>query len=76
MRPSWKAAPKWARWLAMDKDGSWWWYEERPAKDASAGKFHNDVEGSLGQKARSSEELAWEASLEWYKDNLPEGEGK
>lgn len=29
-KPSWKDAPKWAKWLAMDADGFWWWYEEEP----------------------------------------------
>jgi len=30
MKPDWKDAPEWARWLAMDDDGSWWWYSIRP----------------------------------------------
>ena len=76
MRPAWKDAPEWARWLAMDEDGSWWWYAERPVKDASWGKFRNEVEGSLGQKARYSEEFDWQLSLEWYGDHLPKGKGK
>jgi hypothetical protein len=29
-KPDWKDAPEWARWLAMDGDGSWWWYEQKP----------------------------------------------
>lgn len=32
MKPDWKDAPEWARYLAMDKDGSWYWYEEEPLK--------------------------------------------
>ena len=28
--PSWDDAPEWARYLAQDKDGTWWWYEEKP----------------------------------------------
>jgi hypothetical protein len=32
MKPSWKKAPKWAKWLAMDSDGQWFWYEEKPEK--------------------------------------------
>ena len=30
MKPSWDDAPEWAQWLAMDEDGRWWWYEEKP----------------------------------------------
>ena len=27
MKPSWKDAPDWANWLAMDENGEWGWYE-------------------------------------------------
>lgn len=29
-KPDWKDAPEWAQFLAMDKDGEWWWYERGP----------------------------------------------
>lgn len=29
-KPSWKDAPGWANWLAMDEDGTWFWYEAEP----------------------------------------------
>lgn len=29
-RPSWKSAPEWATHLAMDKDGSWFWFDGKP----------------------------------------------
>lgn len=29
-RPSWRAAPPWARWLAMDGNQAWWRYERKP----------------------------------------------
>jgi hypothetical protein len=32
MKPSWKDAPEWANWLAMDRDGTWYWYQNRPNK--------------------------------------------
>lgn len=32
MKPSWDDAPSWAQWLAMDKDGDWFWYEKEPDK--------------------------------------------
>lgn len=34
MKPDWKDAPEWANWLAMDKDGAWYWYEEMPNERA------------------------------------------
>lgn len=27
---NWKSAPTWAKFAAMDADGSWWWYEKEP----------------------------------------------
>ena len=30
MKPSWKDAPEWAEYLAMDSSGQWWWYEVEP----------------------------------------------
>lgn len=29
-KPDWKDAPEWAQWLAMDEDGSWYWYAGKP----------------------------------------------
>lgn len=28
--PRWEDAPKWARWVAMDSNGAWHWYEKEP----------------------------------------------
>lgn len=29
-KPKWNDAPDWARWLAMDSNGQWFWYELAP----------------------------------------------
>lgn len=29
-RPDWDEAPEWARWWAVDSDGSAYWYEQKP----------------------------------------------
>lgn len=31
MKPDWNTAPEWATWLAQDEDGSWFWFEAKPA---------------------------------------------
>ncbi len=33
MKPDWKDAPEWAQWLAVDPDGSWFWFEKEPEWD-------------------------------------------
>jgi hypothetical protein len=30
MKPSWTNSPDWAKWLAQDRSGKWWWFEEEP----------------------------------------------
>ena len=30
-KPDWKDAPEWANWLAKDKNGCWFWYEDNPS---------------------------------------------
>lgn len=29
-KPEWKDAPDWAMWLAQDKDGDWYWWQDKP----------------------------------------------
>ncbi len=30
MKPDWKDAPEWAKWLAQDGDGAWVWFQNKP----------------------------------------------
>ena len=44
MKPDWKDAPEWAKYLAMDEKGCWNWFENEPRLghkqwDISHGKF-------------------------------------
>lgn len=34
-KPKWKNAPPWARWLAQNKNGVWWWFEKKPTANDS-----------------------------------------
>lgn len=29
-KPDWEDAPEWANWVAQDKDGDWYWWQEQP----------------------------------------------
>lgn len=33
MKPDWKDAPSWARWVALSTNGEWTWFEEKPWRD-------------------------------------------
>ena len=35
MKPDWKDAPEWAKWIAKDLSGQWWWYENKPERRAT-----------------------------------------
>ena len=30
MKPDWKDAPEWVRWVAMQPDGGWFWFADKP----------------------------------------------
>lgn len=39
MKPDWKDAPKWAKYLAQDKCGEWFWYQVKPIADSDFDSF-------------------------------------
>ena len=42
MRPDWKDAPDWAKWFAMDENGAWSWYEEKPCISGAEWDWRGD----------------------------------
>lgn len=30
-KPNWKGAPEWAKYLACDRDGTWFWFSKKPS---------------------------------------------
>lgn len=59
MKPDWKDAPEWARYLTMDRDGAWKWHMGVPIvyKDSW-------VSGSFSRHASYSDVIDWEESEE------------
>ena len=43
-KPQWKDAPEWAEWLAMDRNGSWYWYEFEPTDECDDWSYTGKVE--------------------------------
>lgn len=67
-KPSWNSAPQWAMWLAMDGDGSWWWYGGEPVHIQSI-RIWNTVNYSrflaTGHTEQDVKRMTdWEDSLE------------
>jgi len=61
MKPDWKDAPEWAKWLALNEYGEWWWYEMEPLLFYMAGHWHAES----GRKLRVSPDMVnWQDSLE------------
>lgn len=52
-KPNWKDAPKFAKWLAQDSDGEWFWYAERPCLPAGKSGWV-EVAGSFCKWARKT----------------------
>lgn len=59
MKPSWKDAPEWAKYLAMDEDGTWTWFEEKPEIFTHASQYGSWVSDKRWQIAR-----VWQETLE------------
>ncbi len=57
----WSTAPEWANWLAMDSDGAWYWYEDKPKK---IGMLWARSMGQCQQLARSLTINNWDTTLE------------
>jgi hypothetical protein len=58
MKLDWKDAPEWARYLAMDASGWWYWYEQEPA----AYRYRFIPED--GQSIPALEDQSWRDTLE------------
>lgn len=63
MKPIWNDAPQWARWLAMDATGRWWWYAEKPRR--GFGDSWRNPWGTRVQEAGFTPgRTGWSATLE------------
>lgn len=56
--PDWKTAPRWARFVAMDSSGAWYWYAERPIVDTQTG-----IWCAGGHPTEAMKFAAWQTSL-------------
>ncbi len=68
VRPSWNDAPAWARFVAMNADGQWTWYENRPYPET---EFQSDEfsiwdveDGRMQDVPRTLRFDGWETTLE------------
>ena len=58
MKPDWKDAPEWAEYLAMDSDGTCWWYENEPVLNCVDWLTHGRVEHA------PADPIEWKDTLE------------
>jgi hypothetical protein len=56
-KPAWNTAPAWAQYLAQDKSGQWWWYENKP-------QVATGVLVSTGEWERCTSVVDWKETLE------------
>lgn len=65
MKPKWKSAPEWAKWLAQDYNGSWYWYSHKPRiyTDLHAWGI-NDPLAKVQRAYRDCLNHEWQSTLE------------
>lgn len=61
-KPKWDEAPEWAKYLCMDNDHTWWWFEFEPVWENGNDKWYEGDAG--GYSARASEAEGGELTLE------------
>lgn len=62
-KPEWKDAPSFAKWLAQDQCGDWWWYAVRPIEEDN---FFRHVAMTRRAHACSGEQnYSWQKTLEY-----------
>lgn len=59
-KPDWSEAPEWARYVAQDKSGEWYWFEHEPKKE-SGGYWYLDRRAGQTEQAHKEE---WTLTLE------------
>ena len=57
MKPDWKDAPAWAKYLACDGDGAWWWYDNKPRFSAISQTWGGIVGGEIAYTGNAAETL-------------------
>lgn len=69
-KPEWSDAPKWARFLAMDNNARWYWFENEP--DFGHGEWYvpdggefQEVIGDFGNRQTGGAAMKQLAAL-WY----------
>ena len=61
MKPDWVDAPGWAKFLAKNKNGSWWWHENFPDTIDERGNW---ISNGCRQRADLSDGIWWSDSVE------------
>lgn len=66
MKPDWNDAPVWAKCLACDEDGNWYWYEEVPYCICDEGKWSIPISDEFDYAGCTSGEICenWQETLE------------
>jgi hypothetical protein len=65
MKPDWKDAPEWAKFLAQDCDGRWHWFEAKPEWDDGPGEWvYADDTPDTSRFQQAAAEVSHEYTLE------------
>jgi len=63
LKPSWEKAPVWAKWLAQDKDGKWFWYEREPFQSDDFWDFLYGLDSKYKLAMKGEPNERWDTTL-------------
>lgn len=60
---NWSAMPAWAKWVAMDEDGDWFWFSEMPNTDEGQWQHQSGCCGIIPAQGVPNFTGGWKDSL-------------
>lgn len=58
-KPDWKDAPEWGKFVAMDRDGVWYWHENDPEP-----RIHDWASNGRMRRATDTSRADWLTAME------------
>lgn len=69
MEIQWVKAPIWAKYVACDHNGEWWWFEHKPCRNYETGTWSVKSGYCVGYKNDPYDNYEWADSMQRRESN-------